>query len=87
MSTHLESPAKSQMATLKIRRGKVGRIAGLSTLIAEDDEWLTVEYPFHLQAELLSDLLWHLDDLELMQPESARAALISALEEIAGEHV
>jgi len=56
-------------------------------LIAEDDEWLTVEYPFHLQSELLSDLLWHIDDVELVQPESARAALISALEEIVGEHV
>jgi len=87
MSTHLESPAKSQMAVLKIRRGKVGRIAALSTLIAEDDEWLTVEYPFHLQSELLSDLLWHIDDVELVQPESARATLISALEEIVGEHV
>lgn len=87
MATHLESPAKSAMAVLKIRRGKAGRITALSKLIAEDDEWLTVEYPFHLQSELLNDVLWHLDDVELVQPESARSALIVALDRLASEHV
>ena len=87
MAAHLESPAKSSMATLKIRRGKAGQITALSTVVTEDDEWLTVEYPFQHQSELLSDVMWHLDDVELVKPESARAALVSALEEIVGEHV
>jgi proteasome accessory factor B len=87
MATHLTSPAKSSLATLKIRRGKAGRITALSHKVAEDDEWLTVEYPFFHQSELLRDVLWHVDDVELIQPESARAALISSLQELVREHV
>jgi len=86
MATHLASPAKSTVATLKVRRGKAGKITSLSKIVAEGDEWLTVEYPYLQESELLSDVLWHLDDVQLVKPESARAALVSALETIVGNH-
>jgi len=87
MAHHLSSPAKSNSATLKIRRGKASRVTALSRIVAEDDEWLTVEYPYLHQSELLNDVLWHLDDIELVQPESARISLVAALEEIVAAHV
>lgn len=87
MSETLASPSKSQMATLKVRRGKAQRIMSNSQVVGEDDEWLTVEYPYLHQSELLEDVLWHLDDIELIQPQGARVSIISALEEIVSEHV
>jgi proteasome accessory factor B len=87
MSQHLASPAKIESATLKIRRGKAEKIAALSQLISEDDEWITVQYPFSQQSELLSDVLWHLDDIELVSPQSARDAIISTLQEIGADHL
>ena len=87
MSHHLASPAKIESATLKIRRGKAQKIAALSQLISEDDEWITVQYPFSQQSELLSDVLWHVDDIELVAPQSARDAIISTLQEIGADHL
>jgi proteasome accessory factor B len=86
MSERLATPAKTNLATLKVRRGKAQKIVLSSRIVKDDDEWLTVEYPYLHQSELLADALWHLDDIELIEPVEARSAIISALQTIVSQH-
>jgi predicted DNA-binding transcriptional regulator YafY len=87
MVNHLASPEKSEVALLKVRRGKARRITAHARLLEEGDEWSIYEYPFTHQTDLLSDVLWHLDDVELLEPITARVALVASLEELVGDHV
>lgn len=86
MSAHLASPIKTEIATLKVRRGKAAKIVLASTTIDDGDEWLLVEYPFLHQSELLLDVLWHLDDIEIVKPLQARASIINHLNQVVAAH-
>jgi len=86
MSAHLASPVKTETATLKVRRGKSQRIVMASTIVDDGDEWTIVEYPFLHQSELIADVLWHLDDVELVKPLQARTAIAAVLRETVVAH-
>jgi len=87
MSVHLASPVKTGMARLKVRRGKAQKIVAVATMIEAGDEWSVVEYPYLHQSELLADVLWHLDDVEIVEPHQARTAIISVLNQAVSAHV
>ena len=86
MSTQLASPVKTEIATLKVRRGKAQKIVLASTIIEDGDEWVVVEYPFLHQSELLTDLLWHLEDVEIVKPVQARTSIIEHLNQVVAAH-
>ena len=86
MSTHLASPVKTEIATLKVRRGKAQKIVLASTIIEDGDEWVVVEYPFLHQSELLTDVLWHLEDVEIVKPVQARTSIIEHLNQVVAAH-
>lgn len=86
MSTQLASPVKTEVATLKVRRGKAQKIVLASTIIEDGDEWVVVEYPFLHQSELLTDLLWHLEDVEIVKPVQARTSIIEHLNQVVAAH-
>jgi len=86
MSVHLASPVKTGMARLKVRRGKAQKIVAVATMIEAGDEWSVVEYPYLHQSELLADVLWHLDDVEIVEPQEARTAIISVLNQAVSAH-
>ncbi len=86
MSAHLASPVKTESATLKVRRGKAQRIVASSTIVEDGDEWTVVQYPFLHQSELLADVLWHLDDVEVVKPLQARTAIVALLRQAVAAH-
>ena len=86
MSTQLASPVKTEIATLKVRRGKAQKIVLASTIIEDGDEWVVVEYPFLHQSELLTDVLWHLEDVEIVKPVQARTSIIEHLNQVVAAH-
>ena len=86
MSTQLASPVKTEVATLKVRRGKAQKIVLASTIIEDGDEWVVVEYPFLHQSELLTDVLWHLEDVEIVKPVQARTSIIEHLNQVVAAH-
>jgi hypothetical protein len=45
-----------------------------------------IEYPFLHQSELLADVLWHVDDIEIVKPTEARAAIIALLDQAVSAH-
>jgi predicted DNA-binding transcriptional regulator YafY len=86
MSVLLASPVKTEIAKLKVRRGKAQKIVSVSKMIEVGDEWSVVEYPYLQQSELLADVLWHLDDVEIVEPDDARTAIISLLHQAVSAH-
>ena len=86
MSVLLASPVKTEIAKLKVRRGKAQKIVSVSKMIEVGDEWSVVEYPYLQQSELLADVLWHLDDVEIVEPGDVRTAIISLLHQAVSAH-
>ena len=86
MSDQLKSPEKNSFAFLKVRRGKAHRLRSVSTIEEEGDEWSTIRYPYLRESELIEDVLWHLDDVQLLEPVSARVSIQALLREIVSAH-
>lgn len=86
MSTMLQSRARNEEATLRIRRGKANSLIAKSAMQEENDEWITIKYPFGDLEELVRDVLWHHDDVILLSPQEAVDLLISRVEEVAIRH-
>lgn len=86
MSETLASPEKVLVATLKIRRDKAHKLRAIGSVIEDGDEWTTLEYPYLREFELLEDVLWHLDDATILEPQSARESIQKSLAEIVKNH-
>ncbi|MSW02121.1 MAG: hypothetical protein F2896_02480 [Actinobacteria bacterium] len=57
-----------------------------STNISTHEDWDLVDLSYATQEQLIRDLLWHRDDVELVEPEGLVSALRSALERIEAAH-
>ena len=86
MADVLKSPEKKLSATLKIRRDKAHKLRAIGNVIEDGDEWTTLEYPYLRESELLEDVLWHLDDAIIIEPQSARESIQKSLSEIVKSH-
>lgn len=86
MKDALTAPAATQIAQLKVRRGKAHSLRLKSILAKDDDDWSVIEIPYIDESELVSEVLWHGTDVVVISPDSVRLAAISALEEIVRIH-
>ncbi|ASY15938.1 proteasome accessory factor B [Candidatus Planktophila sulfonica] len=86
MKEVLAAPETSQIATLKVRRGKAHSLRLKATSVEDGDDWSEITVPFIDEAELINEVLWHGTDVVVISPRSARESTISALEEIVRIH-
>ena len=86
MKDALTAPAATQIAQLKVRRGKAHSLRLKSILAKDDDDWSVIEIPYIDESELVSEVLWHGTDVVVISPDSVRLTAISALEEIVRIH-
>ena len=86
MSTHLETSQKSFTAQLSVRRDKALALRVRATLIEENDEWDLISYPYSRDSEILEDVLWHLDDVRIIEPAALITQITSLLSEIVKTH-
>ena len=86
MRNLLISPAKSNVATIKVRRDKAHLLRIKASTIDEGDEWTTLKVPYDEEAAILADVLWHCDDAFIVEPEHLRQSAITALKELVKSH-
>ncbi len=86
MNQLLNNQNQSQRALVKIRLGKAHALLSRADVLEELGEWITVSYPYYSQEQLIQELLWHLDDVELLEPIDARQALIDVLNQLVVSH-
>ena len=87
MQSVLASQEKMKKAVVQIRVDKGFRLRKYSTLISSDGEWDQVELFYSQDSELISDILWHRDDVRLIEPQEAIERLRQALSNIGRRHV
>ena len=86
MSDLLQSQARNNFCRVKVRTDKAHALRKFSSTISSEDDWDLLELAYTTQAQLLRDLLWHRDDVEIIGPDDIVINLRSALERIEGLH-
>ena len=82
----LQSKAKIEKATLEIRRGKAHTLLARAENIVDHDEWIRITLSYSEVDELVRDVLWHLDDVKVLEPQIVRERVIQALDELIVRH-
>ena len=86
MQSLLQSKAKLEKATLEIRRGKAHTLLARAENIVDHDEWIRITLSYSEVDELVRDVLWHLDDVKVLEPKIVRERVIQALDELIVRH-
>jgi len=86
MSDLLKSQARNQRCRLKLRTHKAYSLRRYATEIASEDDWDIVDYSYASIDQLLRDLLWHGDDVLLVEPNDLREKVAASLARIENTH-
>ena len=86
MSDLLKSQARNQRCRLKLRTDKAYSLRRFATAIASEDDWDIVDYSYASIDQLLRDLLWHGDDVLLVEPNDLREKVAASLARIESAH-
>ena len=86
MSDLLQSQARNNLCRIKVRTDKAHALRKFSSVISSDDDWDLLELSYATQGQLIRDLLWHRDDVEIIGPDEIVVTLRSALERIEALH-
>jgi proteasome accessory factor B len=82
----LASPEPQLVAELRVRRDKGLSLREQATSIVDHEEWSLLTIPYIHEVELAAQILWHLDDVEVISPQSLRNYVITSLQEIVQSH-
>jgi len=68
ISTQLATRDRNESCTLLVRSNRGNDLRKFSSLVESNDDWDTMVYFYTDQSELISDLLWHGDDVTVKAP-------------------
>ena len=86
MVNHLSARDRNRSCTLSVRVNRGNEIRKFSALIESSEDWDTLLYSYTEDSELMSDLLWHGDDVKVIAPVEIVAQYNSILADIAKLH-
>jgi proteasome accessory factor B len=86
MEQQLAERTRNNVAHLMLRKGKAHALRKYSQVLEASDDWESVSYKYTDQDSIIRELLWHRDDVKVVEPHSVRESLKSALESIASLH-
>lgn len=81
-----ESTEDQPVATLLLRKNRGNQLRAKATSIEMGDEWDTALVPIFSHTWILSLILWHRDDVVVIEPQSLRQETIRALQEVKSAH-
>ena len=81
-----EESSELLRASLRVRvgRGSQLRHKAISIVNEGDHDLIEIEYPF--EKEIISMILWHLDDVEVLSPKPLRERVIQSLQHLVDSH-
>ena len=78
-----ESP---RTAKLEIRKGRGSQLRNLAKSIHEKDDTDEVEVTYFSEEEMVSLILWHLDDVKVISPSDLRSKVVQSLSNLVSLH-
>ena len=86
MSELLKSQARNQSCRIKLRTDKAYSLRRFATEISSEDDWDIVDYSYASIDQLIRDLLWHGDDVLVVQPSEIHEKVAATLARIESAH-
>ena len=85
-STESEENAYELTAQLLVRKGRGSQLRNRALKIVSAEEFDAVDVPYSSENELLSLVLWHLDDVQVLAPSDLRDSVIKSLKNVVMVH-
>ena len=86
MHEQLQTRTRKHVAQLLVRKGKAHQLRKYAQVNNSQDEWDQLQYHYSDVKELIRDLLWHRDDVKVIEPTEIQDSLLEALSSIQGRH-
>jgi proteasome accessory factor B len=71
-----------EFALIRIRRNRGHQLRSVATLVHSDEEWDELSLPILDESWLLRAILWHRDDVFVLEPASLRKSVIDSLKHL-----
>ena len=85
-STESEESAYELTAQLLVRKGRGSQLRNRASKIVTAEDFDAVDVPYSSENELLSLVLWHLDDVQVLAPSVLRDSVIKSLKNVVMVH-
>jgi proteasome accessory factor B len=85
-STESEENAYELTAQLLVRKGRGSQLRNRASKIVTAEDFDAVDVPYSSENELLSLVLWHLDDVQVLAPSALRDSVIKSLKNVVMNH-
>jgi proteasome accessory factor B len=85
-STESEENAYELTAQLLVRKGRGSQLRNRASKIFTAEDFDAVDVPYSSENELLSLVLWHLDDVQVLAPSVLRDSVIKSLKNVVMNH-
>ena len=76
----------AELARLRVRKNRGHQLRSLGSLIKSGDEWDEISLPIVDTLWLLRAILWHRDDVIVLEPSGLRKSVIDSLKELRALH-
>lgn len=86
MSVALQSQSRVNTCRLKLRTDKAHTLRKFSSVISSDGEWDLVDHVYATEEQILRDVLWHRDDVQVIGPLELLSQVQSSLATIEKVH-
>jgi len=77
---------QDKIAILRIRKGRGAQIRMLATSSIDDGDFDKIQINYSSQLPLIELILWHLDDVEVVEPIVLRNEIVKSLEKLVDSH-
>jgi predicted DNA-binding transcriptional regulator YafY len=86
LPVQLNVSSAKERALLRVRKNRGHQLRSLGTLVDSGEEWDVLSLPILDLSWLLRSILWHRDDVIVVEPISLRESVISSLNELRAIH-
>jgi proteasome accessory factor B len=74
------------LAILRVRKGRGSQLRNIASTVESDTEHDLINIKYSSEAEIISLILWHLDDVEVIAPESLKMKVRASLQLLVVQH-
>ena len=84
--SHLDEGISEKLATIDIRKGKAFALRKKALSVVEKGEWDQITIQYGDDATFIDSLLWHLDDVVVIEPSELRESVVKILSSMVVNH-
>ena len=84
--SHLDEGISAKLATIDIRKGKAFVLRKKAISVVEKGEWDQITIRYGDESTFVDSLLWHLDDVVVIEPSELRESMVKILSSMVVNH-